>query len=112
MGLFAAWCGLIYNDFMAIPLWAPWGTCYPIKEVKRHDGTEGLDYTRTPDCTYLIGIDPIWYLSRNLLTFVNSLKMKLSVIFGVAQMGLGVIMKGLNALYFDSKLDFVCEFIP
>ena len=72
MGIFAAFCGLCYNDFMAIPLWAPWGTCYPIEEVHHKDGivTFGGEikyvthkYEEIPDCTYLIGIDPVWYLS-------------------------------------------------
>ena len=35
------------------------------------------------DCVYPIGIDPMWYMGANELTFMNSLKMKLSVIFGV-----------------------------
>lgn len=30
MGFFATFCGLIYNDFMAIPIFAKWGTCYDI----------------------------------------------------------------------------------
>lgn len=30
MGLFATFCGLCYNDFMAIPIWAKWGSCYDI----------------------------------------------------------------------------------
>jgi len=38
--------------------------------------------------------------------------MKLSVIFGVAQMSLGIFLKASNALYFDRKLDFYFEFIP
>lgn len=69
-------------------------------------------YERIPDCTYLIGMDPIWYISTNLLTYVNSFKMKLSVIIGVAQMAMGVCMKGLNSIYFKNKLDFFCEFVP
>lgn len=40
------------------------------------------------------------------------MKMKLAVIIGVAQMSLGICMKGLNAMYFRNMLDFVGEFIP
>lgn len=38
--------------------------------------------------------------------------MKLSVIFGVAQMSLGVCMKAFNAYYDSSYIDFIFEFIP
>lgn len=31
MGLFATYCGLIYNDFMAIPLWL-FDSCYDLKD--------------------------------------------------------------------------------
>jgi len=64
------------------------------------------------DCVYPIGIDPTWYLSTNELSFMNSLKMKISVILGVMQMSLGVCMKALNSIYFKNKLDFYYEFIP
>lgn len=33
--------------------------------------------------------------------------MKISVLYGVAQMLLGTVLKGLNALYFNRKLEFV-----
>lgn len=38
--------------------------------------------------------------------------MKLSVIFGVAQMTLGICMKAMNSIYFRQELDFYYEFIP
>jgi V-type H+-transporting ATPase subunit a len=38
--------------------------------------------------------------------------MKTSVILGVLQMSLGICMKGFNALYFRSYVDFFFEFIP
>lgn len=110
MGFFAAFCGLMYNDFMAIPL-SLFETCYEIrhKEVNGHIREEAF---AKPDCTYPVGIDPMWYGSKNELTFINSLKMKLSVILGVMQMALGVCMKALNSLHFQNKLDFLCEFVP
>jgi V-type H+-transporting ATPase subunit a len=61
---------------------------------------------------YPFGVDPIWFASKNELNYVNSLKMKLSVIFGVLQMSLGVFMKALNTLYFKQYLEFTFEFIP
>jgi len=38
--------------------------------------------------------------------------MKLSVILGISHMGLGIMLKGANAIYFKSAVDFICEFIP
>ena len=32
MGFFAVYCGLMYNDMMAIPIWSAWGSCYEIPE--------------------------------------------------------------------------------
>ena len=43
---------------------------------------------------------------------MNSLKMKLSVIIGVTQMTLGVLMKGFNQIYFGQWIDFIFEFLP
>jgi V-type H+-transporting ATPase subunit a len=64
------------------------------------------------NCIYAIGVDPTWYLSSNQLTFTNGFKMKMSVIFGIAQMSLGIFMKAFNSLYFKRYIDFFFEFIP
>lgn len=61
---------------------------------------------------YPFGLDPKWYIASNELAFFNSLKMKLSVIFGVIHMICGILLRGLNAIYFESAMDFFFEFIP
>lgn len=43
---------------------------------------------------------------------MNSLKMKMAVIFGVAQMSLGIILKGTNAIHNKNMIDFLFEFCP
>lgn len=42
---------------------------------------------------------------------MNSLKMKTSVIYGVAQMTLGTFMKGANSLYFRNYVDLIFEVV-
>lgn len=80
MGFFAAYCGLIYNDMMSLPL-DLFGTCY----VNQPPGPGGQEYkaVQKPDCVYPLGIDPKWYVSHNEVTYFNSLKMKVAVILGV-----------------------------
>jgi V-type H+-transporting ATPase subunit a len=97
MGFFATFCGIVYNDFMAIPIFAM-ETCYETIDDPHNPGHR--EAVLKPDCVYPIGIDPTWYLAHNELTYMNSLKMKISVILGVMQMSLGVCMKAFNAAYF------------
>lgn len=59
-----------------------------------------------------MGVDPAWIIASNELSIMNSLKMKLSVIFGVVQMTLGVLLKGFNNVYYGQGVDFVHEFLP
>lgn len=69
-------------------------------------------YPEDPECIYPFGVDPVWGRSKNNLQFVNSLKMKISVIIAIIHMTLGVIIKAFNSIYFKRKLDLYFEFIP
>jgi len=44
-------------------------------------------------------MDPAWFLSPQYLTFVNSIKMRTSVIIGVIHMSMGITVKGFNAIF-------------
>jgi V-type H+-transporting ATPase subunit a len=107
MGFFATYCGFIYNDMMAMPL-NLFGSCYD--NVDLPDGK--TDVVLKEDCVYPFGFDPKWYVSPNELGFFNSFKMKMAVIIGVMQMSLGIVMKGFNAVYHRSAIDFFFEFVP
>ena len=72
MGFFSFFCGIIYNDFMAIPI-SFFSSCY-INDKRQNIAK------KKNNCIYPIGIDPKWYAASNDLTFTNSFKMKLSVI--------------------------------
>lgn len=43
------------------------------------------------DCQYPAGVDPIWGVTSNKLTFVNLIKMKISVIMAIYHMSIGII---------------------
>jgi V-type H+-transporting ATPase subunit a len=51
-------------------------------------------------------------VASNELAFFNSLKMKVAVILGVLQMIFGIVIRGMNNIYFNNFVDFCCEFIP
>lgn len=106
LGVFATFCGFLYNEFAAVPLNFV-STCF---DTFLPDG-ETLQRS-DPSCVHPTSIDPIWYASANELQFINSFKMKISVILGVAHMLVGVAVKGLNTIYFKSSVDFFFEFLP
>ena len=94
----------IYNDFMGIPI-SIFNSCY-------QNNIATKTAIRKNQCIYPIGMDPKWYAAHNELTFFNSFKMKWSVIIGVFQMVIGIILRGLNNIYFKDLLGFYFEFIP
>jgi V-type H+-transporting ATPase subunit a len=105
MGIFATFCGFCYNDYTSVPLYLFGPSCYTYTQGE-------LTASLKDDCVYPIGVDPAWFMSSQELTFMNSLKMKIAVIFGVAQMSLGIFLKGTNALQQRNMIDFLFEFLP
>jgi V-type H+-transporting ATPase subunit a len=103
MGIFAIYCGFIYNECMSIPL-DLFGTNFkfaPGAKVAQYQGG-----------VYSFGVDPSWYHMQNELSFFNSLKKKLSVIFGVIHMTFGIILGLFNHLYFKDTVSIFAEFVP
>jgi len=60
----------------------------------------------------MFGVDPNWKYASNELYFYNSLKMKMSIILGVTQMMLGIILSSFNAIHFRKPYNIFFEFIP
>lgn len=56
---------------------------------------------------YGLGIDPVWAVAENNLNYVNSLKMKISVIIAVIHMTVGVFVKLSNSLYFRRWVELI-----
>ncbi|KAH9661041.1 V-type proton ATPase subunit a1 [Citrus sinensis] len=103
MSLFSIYCGLIYNEFFSVPYHIFGGSAYRCRDTTCSDAyTAGLVKYREP---YPFGVDPSWRGSRSELPFLNSLKMKMSILLGVTQMNLGIILSYFDARFFGSSLD-------
>ena len=101
MGFFAVFCGFVYNEFFSIPFLV-FQSCYRVDNFQRvYDG-----------CCYVFGIDWIWGQSVNESAFVNSFKMKFSIVVGVIHMLFGIFLKILNSVYFENFVDLFFEAIP
>lgn len=101
MAVFSIFCGFIYNDFFGLPFLL-FDTCYNNYTFLR----------KSDNCVYSFGLDWIWSEAENETNFVNSFKMKFSVIVGVIHMLLGIFLKFLNSLYFKKPVDIFFEAIP
>jgi len=77
MGFFALYCGFLYNDMAGVRL-NLFGSCYDKNNIRLDD-----TIPKKADCVYPFGFDPIWGVSSNELLFLNSFKMKLSIVLGV-----------------------------
>ncbi|EDV21047.1 uncharacterized protein TRIADDRAFT_30908 [Trichoplax adhaerens] len=118
MGAFAIYTGLIYNDVMSKSL-NIFGTgwIFPKDLYSAEVINNTKQIAMPPDKTfsgspYPFGVDPIWQLALNKLTFLNSFKMKLSVILGITHMLFGVILSLFNHVYFKNRVNIVMVFIP
>ncbi|KAI3446157.1 hypothetical protein Pfo_002822 [Paulownia fortunei] len=110
MALFSIYTGLIYNEFFSVPFELFARSAYVCRDPACRDATTvGLIKARD---TYPFGVDPAWHGSRSELPFLNSLKMKMSILLGVAQMNLGIILSYFNAQFFKNSLNTWFQFIP
>ncbi|KAL8516107.1 hypothetical protein ACS0TY_014691 [Phlomoides rotata] len=110
MSLFSIYCGLIYNEFFSVPFHIFGNSAYKCRDATCSDArTVGLIKARD---TYPFGVDPSWRGSRSELPFLNSLKMKMSILLGISQMNLGILLSYFNARFFNNSLDIKYQFVP
>ncbi|NXU95386.1 VPP2 ATPase, partial [Xiphorhynchus elegans] len=123
MGLFSIYTGLIYNDCFSKSInifGSGWNVSamFEQKAWSDQDLKSNQFLALDPNISgvyngaYPFGIDPIWNLASNRLTFLNSFKMKMSVIFGVAHMTFGVVLGLFNHLHFKKTYNIYLVFIP
>lgn len=113
MGAFAMYAGFIYNDCFSIPL-NLFGSRWSVPSAR--SGADSVSSVSSFG-VYPFGVDPGWYHTTNELAFFNSLKMKLAVTIGVAQMTFGIVLGAFNNIHFhvDSTglpASLFLEFIP
>ncbi|XP_014370552.2 V-type proton ATPase 116 kDa subunit a1 [Papilio machaon] len=115
MGIFSIYTGLIYNDMFSKSLnifGSSWKNTYDNETLVRHRMLEldpAIAYTQTP---YPFGLDPAWQFAANNIIFLNSFKMKLSIIFGVIHMAFGVTMSVVNFNFFKRNYMIYLQYIP
>ncbi|XP_051033075.1 V-type proton ATPase 116 kDa subunit a 1 isoform X6 [Phodopus roborovskii] len=123
MGLFSIYTGLIYNDCFSKSL-NIFGSSWSVRPMftlgnwteETLLGSSVLQLNPAIPGVfggpYPFGIDPIWNIATNKLTFLNSFKMKMSVILGIIHMLFGVSLSLFNHIYFKKPLNIYFGFIP
>ncbi|MEE6477922.1 hypothetical protein FKM82_011671, partial [Ascaphus truei] len=124
MSVFSIYTGFIYNDCFS-KSFNIFGSSWRVRPMFKNDTWNkdlmhlGIDLEMDPAVPgvfsgnpYPFGIDPIWNIAKNKLTFLNSYKMKMSVIMGITQMVFGVILSLFNHLNFKRYMNVLVQFIP
>nr|XP_048314057.1 V-type proton ATPase 116 kDa subunit a 3 isoform X2 [Myodes glareolus] len=123
MGLFSIYTGFIYNEcFSRATTIFPSG--WSVAAMANQSGWSDKYLSQHPMLTlnpnitgvflgpYPFGIDPIWSLATNHLSFLNSFKMKMSVILGVTHMAFGVFLSIFNHMHFGQAHRLLLETLP
>jgi len=105
MGAFSIFTGFMYNDIFSKSLFI-WKSGW---DWKNNNGLlEGVSNGHV----YPFGLDPRWNGAENYLIFVNSYKMKMSIVMGVIQMSFAICLQVPNHIHFKNTLSIWAEFIP
>ncbi|XP_065320511.1 V-type proton ATPase 116 kDa subunit a 1-like [Gordionus sp. m RMFG-2023] len=142
MGLFSIYTGAVYNDYFSKSIsfsgskWLIFNKDFeksmnvptrkithkydPHREfaivvldpVVTYENVSDFKDSRKIRSPYMYSMDPIWKVAKNEISFNNSYKMKLSIIFGIMHMTLGLFLGLCNHIYFNEKIDIYCSFLP
>uniref|UniRef100_A0A674H1Y5 V-type proton ATPase subunit a n=1 Tax=Taeniopygia guttata TaxID=59729 RepID=A0A674H1Y5_TAEGU len=123
MGAFSIYTGFIYNECFSKAT-AIFPSAWSVATMANHSSWSSAYLATHPSLTldpnvtgvfqgpYPFGIDPIWSLATNHLNFLNSFKMKMSVVLGIVHMGFGVMLGVFNHVHFQQRHRLVLEFLP
>jgi len=107
MGFFSVYHGFIYNEVISLSF-SLFGNTSWTEVVESHDGEGEWEVKGV----YPFGYDPVWHGRQAQIEFTNSIKMKVSVIYGVAQMSFGLVLAMLNHIEYRDWVTLIFEWIP
>ncbi|XP_041987017.1 V-type proton ATPase 116 kDa subunit a-like isoform X1 [Aricia agestis] len=114
MGQFSMFTGIIYNSYFCKSLYGMtsyWKNHYNQSTIETNMFLT-LDPAEDTNHPYVFGVDPTWALASNQIIFLNSIKMKMSIIVGVIQMIFGLLLSLVNNIYFKEYYLIPLQFLP
>lgn len=120
MGLFSIYTGILYNDVFSKSVNIFGSSWVDMINTKKYNFTfvnasETLTFDPKDDYSdvqYPLGLDPVWQVAKNKIIFLNTYKMKMSIVVGVIHMVFGVCMSVANFVHFKKKENILLDFIP
>merc|ERR1719285_658111 len=107
--IFSIYTGLIYNDIFSKSVnifgshWSAKNLTFTASDtspihLEASMMLDPKDPSQFSNTSYPFGVDPVWQSASNKIGFLNTYKMKISLIFGVLHMTFGVMMSLWNKL--------------
>jgi len=123
MSVFSIYTGLIYNDIFSKSVnlfgshWSAKNLTFTASEssplmLGSPHMLDPKDPSMYTSDAYPFGLDPAWQSATNKIGFLNTYKMKISLIFGIVHMTFGVLLSLWNKLSKKQYHSVILEFVP
>ena len=110
MSICGIFCGVVYNEYFGLPV-DFFNTRYHRTEIINNNETRYI-WEKNSKAVYPFGVDPVWVFKDNELIFLNSLKMKISVVMGVIQMVFGMFLQFIKHYHRRDWLNMFTSWLP
>jgi V-type H+-transporting ATPase subunit a len=102
MAICGMYNGIVYNEWFGLP----------IDIFRTHWAANGTRWARVDQDVYPLGVDPAWAFKDNELIFSNSMKMKIAVVMGVAQMMFGMVLQLIKQIHRRDWIELFFAWVP